>query len=80
MATAQCPNCSVRRQGSTNQNTADGETAVADFNDDGYPEIVLVSFGRVLLLDHTGQTVWEAHPPFRGAASVEWGVHPPLVT
>jgi len=36
----------------------DGFTAVGNFNSDPYPEIVVVSFGRVFLLSHTGQTIW----------------------
>lgn len=41
-------------------NTAlgDGFNAVADFDDDPYPEIVLVSNGKVYLLEHNGQVRW----------------------
>ncbi len=35
-----------------------GFTAVGNFNDDDYPEIVLVAGGNVYLLDHTGKTLW----------------------
>jgi subtilase family serine protease len=42
------------------QNTSipDGFNAVANFNDDPYPEIVLVSEGKIYLIDHTGQKKW----------------------
>ena len=42
------------------QNTSlpDGYNAVADFDGDGYPEIVLVSGGRVWLLDHNMAVKW----------------------
>ncbi len=41
-------------------NTAlnDGYTAVGNFNSDPYPEIVLVSYGSVYLLDHKGKVIW----------------------
>lgn len=37
---------------------ADGYNAVANFDDDVFPEIVLVSGGRVWLLEHTGAVKW----------------------
>jgi hypothetical protein len=36
----------------------DGTNAVADFDNDTYPEVVLVSGGRVWLLEHTGTVKW----------------------
>ncbi|MBM4136118.1 MAG: hypothetical protein FJ241_04720 [Nitrospira sp.] len=36
----------------------DGYNAVANFDDDPYPEIVLVTFGAVYLLEHTGEIKW----------------------
>ncbi|MGA1840051.1 MAG: PKD domain-containing protein [bacterium] len=36
----------------------DGLNAVADFDDDPFPEIVLVSGGRVWLLEHNGAVKW----------------------
>ena len=35
-----------------------GFTAVGNFDEDPYPEIVLVTSGRVYLLEHTGATKW----------------------
>lgn len=35
-----------------------GLTAVGNFNEDNYPEIVAVSFGRVFLLDYRGEIIW----------------------
>jgi hypothetical protein len=35
-----------------------GFTAVGNFDEDYYPEVVLVAGGRVYLLEHTGQTKW----------------------
>src|SRR5690606_20904638 len=36
----------------------DGFTAVGDFLQNGLPQVVLVSAGRVYLLGHDGQTLW----------------------
>ncbi|GMQ83919.1 MAG: hypothetical protein BMS9Abin06_0665 [Gammaproteobacteria bacterium] len=35
-----------------------GFTAVGNFNNDDFPEVVLVAGGSVYLLDYTGQTLW----------------------
>ncbi|HRQ65461.1 MAG TPA: Ig-like domain-containing protein, partial [Xanthomonadaceae bacterium] len=40
--------------------TADGYTGVANFDDDPYPEIVLVAGGRVHLIDHDGTLLWRS--------------------
>jgi hypothetical protein len=45
---------------------ADGYNAVGNFDQDDYPEIVLVSMGRVFLLEHTGATKWSATLPGGG--------------
>ena len=37
----------------------DGFNAVANFDTDPYPEIVLVSDGEIYLLEHTGEPIWE---------------------
>jgi RHS repeat-associated protein len=37
---------------------ADGFPAIGNFDDDPFPEIVLVSSGRVRLLEHTGTVKW----------------------
>lgn len=42
-----------------NNALSDGFTAIADFNGNGLPEIVLVSKGTVSLLDHQGQSIWD---------------------
>ncbi|HPI03421.1 MAG TPA: FG-GAP-like repeat-containing protein, partial [Candidatus Goldiibacteriota bacterium] len=50
-------------------------TAVADFNDDGFQEIVMVDaveYGRVWLIDHNGNSVWPApfsDPDLRGGGA-----------
>jgi hypothetical protein len=42
-----------------NSTVGDGVDAIGRFNlDDPYPEIVVVSHGKVSLLDHTGQLIW----------------------
>ena len=41
-----------------NDVVGDGLTAVGNFNDDPYPEIVVVSKGKVYLLDHLGKIIW----------------------
>ncbi len=41
-----------------NEALSDGFLAVANFDDDAFPEIVLVSGGYVYLLEHTGEVVW----------------------
>jgi hypothetical protein len=41
-----------------NTTLPDGLNAVADFDDDPFPEIVLVTSGRVYLLEHTGVLKW----------------------
>lgn len=41
-----------------NTTLPDGYNAVADFDGDSYPEIVLVSGGTVRLLEHTGAVKW----------------------
>ncbi|MBA4368663.1 MAG: hypothetical protein C0403_13615, partial [Desulfobacterium sp.] len=42
------------------QNSAvgNGYTAVANFDEDPFPELVVVSSGYVYLLEHTGQIIW----------------------
>ena len=41
-----------------NASVPGGYNAVANFDDDLYPEIVLVGSGKVYLLEHTGQIKW----------------------
>jgi hypothetical protein len=41
-----------------NNAVGDGLVAVGNFNSDPYPEIVVVSAGRVFLLDRFGQIIW----------------------
>ncbi|MBC3873736.1 carboxypeptidase regulatory-like domain-containing protein [Undibacterium flavidum] len=41
-----------------NNSIGDGLTAVGNFNSDPNPEVVLVSKGRVYLLDHLGKIIW----------------------
>lgn len=36
----------------------DGKAAVANFNDDPYPEIVVAGSGKMHLLSHTGEVLW----------------------
>ncbi|MCK9563769.1 MAG: VCBS repeat-containing protein, partial [Bacteroidales bacterium] len=35
-----------------------GFNAIGNFDDDDYPEIVVVSAGRLFLLEHTGEIIW----------------------
>ncbi len=37
---------------------SDGFNAVGNFDQDDFPEIVLISNGSVYLLEHTGETIW----------------------
>ena len=37
-----------------------GFNAIGNFDDDDYPEIVLVASGMVYLLEHTGEYIWDA--------------------
>lgn len=41
-----------------NNSVGDGYTAVGNFNDDSYPEIVVCTYGRVFLLNHKGEIIW----------------------
>lgn len=41
-----------------NDSVGDGYTAIGNFNDDPYPEIVVVSKYRVFLLNYRGEVVW----------------------
>lgn len=41
-----------------NNAVGDGYTAVGNFNDDPYPEIVVCTYGRVFMLDHKGEIIW----------------------
>jgi len=41
-----------------NNTVGDGFVAIGNFNNDKYPEIVVVSRGRVFLLNHTGSIIW----------------------
>ncbi|MDY6905890.1 MAG: PASTA domain-containing protein, partial [Thermodesulfobacteriota bacterium] len=41
-----------------NQSAADGYTATGNFDDDPYPEIVLIAAGYAYLLEHTGEIKW----------------------
>jgi hypothetical protein len=41
-----------------NNVAGDGYAAVGNFNEDPYPEIVVVSRGRVSLLNHLGEIIW----------------------
>ncbi|MDM8564028.1 choice-of-anchor C family protein [Candidatus Halobeggiatoa sp. HSG11] len=41
-----------------NNTAGDGFTGVGNFNDDDYPEIVIVSHGKVSLLDYNGNFIW----------------------
>ena len=45
---------------------SDGFPAVGNFDADPFPEIVLVSTGHVLLLEHTGEVIWATSVPFEG--------------
>jgi len=58
---------------------SEGFSAVANFDNDDYPEIVLVGKGRVSLVEHTGEIIWgpkEIAPggPFRGEGG------PPMIS
>jgi subtilase family serine protease/prenyltransferase beta subunit len=44
----------------------DGLTAIANFDDDPYPEVVVVGSGRVMLLEHDGVTKWLQNLPGGG--------------
>jgi len=52
----------------------DGFTAAADFDNDSYPEIVIAGNGRVCLLKHTGESVWEKSAVLNGG-----GGGPPVI-
>jgi hypothetical protein len=57
----------------------EGYNAIANFDNDEYPEIVLVGMGRVTLVEHTGEIIWgpkEIAPggPFRGEGG------PPMIS
>ncbi len=49
-----------------NANVPDGPPAVANFDSDPNPEIVLVSGGIVYVLEHTGEVKWSAAIPGGG--------------
>jgi hypothetical protein len=57
----------------------EGYNAIANFDNDDYPEIVLIGMGRVTLVEHTGEIIWgpkEIAPggPFRGEGG------PPMIS
>jgi hypothetical protein len=59
----------------------DGFPAIANFDDDEYPEIAVVSGGAVRLMQHTGEMIWEVAIP---GSPWPWGAggicgSPPLV-
>ena len=41
-----------------NDRVGDGPVAVGNFTGDRYPQIVVVSYGKVSLLDHNGEIIW----------------------
>ncbi len=41
-----------------NSIVGDGYTAIGNFNDDDYAEVVVVNKGRVFLLDYNGEIIW----------------------
>ncbi|MBI3729842.1 MAG: carboxypeptidase regulatory-like domain-containing protein [Burkholderiales bacterium] len=41
-----------------NTDVGDGPAAIGNFTGDRYPQIVVVSYGKVSLLDHTGKIIW----------------------
>jgi len=41
-----------------NNQVGEGLVGIGNFNDDDYPEIVIVSSGEVFLLKHTGEIIW----------------------
>jgi len=41
-----------------NDSVGDGFVAIGNFNDDEFPEIAIVSAGRVFLLNHSGEIIW----------------------
>ncbi len=49
-----------------NDGGPDGFPAVADFDDDGLPEVVKVSGGTVTLTDTDGRSLWTVNPNFGG--------------
>ena len=50
----------------TNPTLPKGFTAIADFDDDPFPEIVLIASEKVYLLEHNGEVVWEKDLPGGG--------------
>ena len=57
----------------------DGFTGVANFDDDEFPEIVLVSKGKVSLLEHSGDIKWGPYEILPGGANRGHG-GPPVIT
>ncbi|MCG8673750.1 MAG: putative Ig domain-containing protein, partial [Pseudomonadales bacterium] len=51
----------------------DGYTAIADFDNDGDAEIVLVSNGYVSLLDHSGAVIWGPIQIMSTSQQADWG-------
>ncbi len=41
-----------------NATVKDGLNAIGNFDDDENPEVVVVKNGRIVLIDHTGETIW----------------------
>jgi hypothetical protein len=61
----------------------DGLTGIADFDDDGYPEIALVSDSDLYLVDHDGSVKWGPVAGFGGGgaptiADFDWDCEPEI--
>jgi len=57
-----CGNTAYRSDGTIywqNNTVGDGFTAIGNFDDDSFPEIVTVCDGKVYLLEHNGDLVWK---------------------
>ena len=55
-----------------NEDVTDGTNAVGNFDDDPYPEIVLVTESRVYLLEHDGRLKWGPVAIPGGSDSRRW--------
>lgn len=55
----------------------DGFTAMANFDDDPFAEIVIIRQGEVFILEHTGELLWKAKIPQGSCARNESG--PPTI-
>ncbi|MFU8803023.1 MAG: FG-GAP-like repeat-containing protein, partial [Bradymonadaceae bacterium] len=47
----------------------DGYSAVADINQDGHPNVVIIREGEVFVLSHTGDLVWKIEIPIKTCAN-----------